>query len=402
MEAPLKGIRVVEVANYLAIPSCAAMMADMGADVIKIETLEGDTFRTEIRDADFDQEFPISYAFELDNRGKRSMTVNLREPKAVEAVWKLSDRADVFMTNLIPRRQEAFHLRYEDLSPRNRRLIYLAFNGYGPKGPDKDRTGFDYTAFWTRSGAMSLFSQPGEPPVNLRSGFGDHTISPLLLAGVMTALWARVRTGRGQQVTGSLLNMGLWVIGGDLSRALVAHRSPIQWSRNRSPNPLQNTYKTGDGKWINLVAPNTDGKWAGFVRAIGREDLITDERSKTQPGRKANCVELIAEIDRKLEEFTLEELAPRLDAHGVIWAPMQDLTAVMSDPQVRANEYFVTVDHPTHGPYETLATPIKFSDSEVKPRGAAPEMGQHTEEVLLELGYSWDDIESMRKDGAIN
>ena len=403
MEPPLKGIRVLEVANWLAIPSCGAMMADMGADVIKVEALQGDTFRTEIRDADFATPFPISYAFEMDNRGKRSIALDLSRPKAQEAVQKLAAKADVFTTNLIPRRQEAFHLTYEQLSKDHPRLIYLSFNGYGAHGPDKDRTGFDYTAFWTRSGAMSLFSRPGEDPVNLRSGFGDHTSSPALLAGVMTALWVRERTGRGQKVSTSLLNMGLWVVGGDLSRSLYARQHPFQWNREESPNPLQNTYQTRDGRWINVVSPNTNEKWAGFCRAIGRDDLITDEKSADPLARRHNALQLIPDLDKTLARFTLAELAPRLDAQGVIWAPMQDLMDSMHDPQVRANDFIVTVDHPTHGPYETLATPLKFSESEIKPRGAAPEMGQHTEQVLVdELGYSWDDIESLRQDGAIN
>ena len=197
--------------------------------------------------------------------------------------------------------------------------------------------------------------------------------------------------------------MGLWVVGGDLSRSLYARQHPFQWSREESPNPLQNTYQTGDGKWINVVSPNTNEKWAGFCRALGREDLITDENYSEPLARRANGRTLIPELDRIIAGYTLEELQPCLDAQGVIWAPMQDLMDAMSDPQVRANDFIVTVDHPTHGPYETLATPLKFSDSEVKPRGAAPEMGQHTEQVLVdELGYSWDDIESLREDGAIN
>ena len=401
MEAPLTGIRVVEVANYLAVPSAAVLMADMGADVIKVEPLEGDPFRQEIRDADYDFTFPISYAFQLDNRGKRGVALNLRREKAVEVVWKLAEEADVFMTNLLPRRLEAFHLRYEDLSPRNPRLIYLAFNGYGPEGPDKDRPAFDYTAFWTRSGAMSLFGEPGQPPVNLRSGFGDHTSSPLLLAGVLAALWARERSGKGQQVTASLLNMGMWVIGGDLSRALVVRQQPILHPRAQSPNPLQNTYRTRDAKWINMVMVNSDANWAKLARAIGREDLISDAGSRTVEARKSRAPELVAEIDQIIGALTLEELAPRLDSTGVIWAPMQTLPEAMSDPQVRANGYITTLDHPTHGPFETLETPLKFSDSDVKARTAAPELGQHTEEVLLDLGYSWDDIEELRQDGAI-
>ena len=401
MEAPLTGIRVVEVANYLAVPSAAALMADMGADVVKVEPLEGDPYRQEIRDADYDFTFPISYAFQLDNRGKRGVALNLRREKAVEVVQKLADEADVFMTNLLPRRLEAFHLRYEDLSPGNPRLIYLAFNGYGPEGPDKDRPAFDYTAFWARSGAMSLFGEPGQPPVNLRSGFGDHTSSPLLLAGVLAALWARERSGKGQQVTASLLNMGMWVIGGDLSRSLVARQQPILHPRAQSPNPLLNTYRTRDAKWINMVMINTDVNWAKLARAIGREDLITDAGSRTVEARKKRAPELVAEIDRVIGALTLEELATMLDSTGVIWAPMQTLPEAMSDPQVRANGYITTLDHPVHGPFETLQTPLKFSDSDVRARTAAPELGQHTEEVLLDIGYSWDDIEELRQDGAI-
>ena len=291
---PSKVFEVLEVANWLAIPSCAAMMADMGADVIKVEALQGDTFRTEIRDADFGKAFPISYAFELDNRGKRSIALNLARPKAVEAVHKLASQSRCLHDQPDPPPPGS-------LQPNLRRAfkgpflasIYVSFNGYGTEGPDKDRTGFDYTAFWTRSGAMSLFSRPGKEPVNLRSGFGDHTSSPMLLAGVMTALWAREKTGRGQKVACSLLNMGLWVIGGDLSRSLYAQQHPFQWTREESPNPLQNTYQTGDGKWINMVSPNTNEKWARFCRALERYDLITDERYSEPLARRANARELI-------------------------------------------------------------------------------------------------------------
>ena len=218
---------------------------------------------------------------------------------------------------------------------------------------------------------MSLFSRPGKEPVNLRSGFGDHTSSPMLLAGVMTALWAREKTGRGQKVACSLLNMGLWVIGGDLSRSLYARQHPFQWTREESPNPLQNTYQTGDGKWINMVSPNTNEKWARFCRALQRDDLITDERYSEPLARRANARELIPELDRVLASNTLDELSPRLDAQGVIWAPMQDLMDVMSDPQVRANDFIVTVDHPTHGPYETLATLLSSAKAKSN-HGAQP------------------------------
>ncbi|MCH8087348.1 MAG: CoA transferase, partial [Chloroflexi bacterium] len=226
MNGPLSGIKVVEVANFLAVPSCAALMADMGAEVIKVEPRQGDPFRWLARREEFQVDFPLNYAFELDNRGKRGIALDLNKPEAVEVVCKLVDRADVFVTNLVPRRLERFRLRYEDLSPENPRLIYLAFSGYGPRGPDRDRLGFDHTAFWARSGLMHMISELNDEPLDLQDGMGDHTTSPLLLAGVLAALLERHRTGKGQLVTASLLNMGLWVLGTDVQEALASGRAP--------------------------------------------------------------------------------------------------------------------------------------------------------------------------------
>ena len=402
MEAPLSEIRVLEVANYLAVPSAAALMADMGADVIKVEPLEGDPYRAETHTEEFDFQFPINYAFQLDNRGKRSIALDLRKEEAVRVVQRLVEGMDVFMTNLLPRRMERFCLRYEYLCAINPRLIYLAFNGHGQEGPEKDRPAFDYTAFWTRSGVMSLFGEPGQPPVNLRSGFGDHTSSPLLLAGILAALWARERSGKGQQVSTSLLNMGLWVIGADLVRALVAGQAPRKFPRSEAPNPLLNTYRTGDGVWIMVVMRHSDANWTKLCKAIGREGLTTDPRFSTLGSREKRGAEMVAELDKVIGSMTLEELAPRLDANDVIWGPMETLPEVADSPQVRTNSYLTTLEHPTHGPYETLDTPLKFSDSDVGARCAAPELGQHTEEVLLEAGYTWGEISQLRETGAIN
>ena len=397
MEGPLDGVRVLEVANYLAVPSAAALMADMGADVIKIEPPGGEVSRPLTRNREFDYDFPTNYLFELNNRGKRSVVLNLKQQKSLEAVWRLAERADVFMTNLLPWRMERYRLRYEDLSPRNPGLVYLAFSGYGPEGAEKDRPGFDHTAFWARSGIMSLFSEPGKPPVDLQIGMGDHSSSPLILAGVLAALLAGERSGQGQKVTTSLLNMGLWIIAADVQDALIARRGPRHYQRTETPYPIYNNYETGDGRWFTLCMDDTDAHWSKVCKAIGREDLSTNPRYGTPEDRSKHSKELVADLDRVFAATTMEDLAPRLNANSVIWGPMQSLLEALDDPQARANGCFTALEHPEHGPYETLDTPIKFSSSEVGARAPAPKAGQHSEEVLLELGYSPQEIVDMNE-----
>lgn len=399
MGGPLTDIKVLEVANFLAVPSAGALMADMGADVIKVEPPNGDPYRQRYATSDFNFEFATSYGFELDNRGKRSMILDLKKPEAQDVVHHLAGKVDVLTTNLLPRRMERYRLRYEDLAENYPRLIYLSFNGYGSEGDEKDRPGFDYTAFWARSGAMHLLSDPDQPPTQLRPGFGDHTSSPLLLAGILAALWERERTGKGQKVSTSLLNMGLWVIGGDVQRALVAELEPRYYRRTTESNPLRNTYRTKDKKWLNIVMLNRDDAWGNICKALGREDLITDPRYSTLTEREKNSIELIKEFDRIFATMTLEELTRRLNAYNVIWAPKRTVLEAINDEQTIKNEFFTTVEHPIHGAYRTLDTPIKFSESDVGAKKAAPEAGQHTEEVLLEMGYSWEDIDGLRSAG---
>ena len=202
MSGPLEGIKVLEVANFLAVPSAAAMMADMGASVIKVEPLQGDPWRSIDGNEMFDFEFPISYPFEMDNRGKRGIALDLAKDESTRVMWKLAEKADVFLTNLVPGRLERFRLTYEELSKVNPQIIYLAFNAYGERGPEKDRTGFDLNAFWARSGMCSVMREPGGPPVELRSGFGDHASSPVVLSGILAALIEKERTGKRAKAVG--------------------------------------------------------------------------------------------------------------------------------------------------------------------------------------------------------
>ncbi len=399
---PLAGITVVEVANWLAAPAAGALLADLGADVIKIEPPAGDPWRYfQMESMGYDGPFPINYCFEVDNRGKRSVALDIGAPAGREAALRLIDSCDVFLTNLVPSRRERFGLTYQQVSARNPRVVYLGFSGYGPDGPDRDRLGFDYAAFWARSGIMSVVGEPGETPALQRAGMGDHTTAPLLALGVMAALFERARSGRGQEVTGSLLNSALWVLNSDVQAALVTGQAPRRSKRTANPNPIWNSYQAGDGRWFLLVMPTPDPYWPRGGAAIGRPDLGGDPAYATPALRRERSPEIVALFEQVFASAPLAEWGSRFDAEGIIWAPVQALDDVINDPQVRANGYFTTVSHPTHGPYETVQTPLKFSRSEVGVRGAAPEVGQHTEEVLLAAGFSWDEIAGLRAAGAL-
>ncbi len=400
MSSPLDGIKVLEVANWLAVPAAAALMADMGAQVVKVEPPEGDPWRNfQLNSVGMAAPFPGNPMFEVDNRGKRSVGIDLVVPEGQEAVRRLAREADVFVTNLVPARRDKYGLTYPRLSADNPGLVYLGFSGYGNAGPERDRLGFDYAAFWARSGIMSLVGEPGETPPLPRTGIGDHSTAPLLLAGVLAALYERKASGRGQEVSGSLLNAGLWVLGSDLQAALITRQAPQRSPRQSAPNPIWNTYRAGDGKWLLLVMPTPDAYWPRVCAAVGRPDLGESPRYASIEGRKAHCAELVAALDTAFASATRDEWAKRLDAHGVIWAPVQDLTEVVEDPQIRANAFFTTVEPPSFGPYEAIDTPLKFGRSGVGVRGPAPAVGQHTEEVLLEAGYTWDDLARLRERG---
>ena len=401
MAGPLTGIKVVEVANFLAVPCCAALMADMGADVIKVEPLAGDPYRWMSSDGTYGFEFPINYAFEMDNRGKRGISLDLNKPEASEIVRKLASEADVFVTNLLPRRLEKFGLTYEQISADNPRLIYLAFSGYGPVGPKKDKLGFDHTAYWASTGLMDLYSQLSSEPIDILNGMGDHTTAPTLLAGVLAAILERQRTGKGRRVTASLLNMGLWVIGADVQEALASGRPLYRRSRVEAVDPLINTYRASDGKWFLMVMPDSDSNWAKLCKAIGHPELIDDPRFATIDGRKSRAPEAIAVLDGIFGEKPLADWVPILDANDVIYAPVREMLDALKDPQVELNDMLRTIEHPQHGPYKILNTPVHLEDTDIGPKSAAPELGQHTEEVLLELGYSWDDITGLQDSGAI-
>ena len=400
MVAPLAGIKVVEVANWLAAPSCAALMRDMGADVIKVEPPGGDTWRhTAERDGREALAAPTTYAFEMDNRGKRSITVDLTKPGGPDLVRRMVDDADIFITNLIQPRREQYGLTDGELMALNPRLIYVSFSGYGIGNEDSWRAGYDYSAFWTRSGIMSLLTRPGEAPVVCRSGQGDHVTALNLLSATLAALRMRDLTGEGQYTDITLVGTGVWTIGSDVSLALQTHQQPAPRIRTQPPSPLTNTYQCADGRWILMIMNPPDRYWSRFCACFRHPEWEHDPRFEKLAVRRQNSRDLVALVDA---EFAMEPLAywsQRMDEHGLIWAPAQDLPMVVDDPTIRGLGTFSRVDESPIGPYETLSAPFSIRGADIAVRGPAPLPGQHTQEILEEFGFDDGEIAEMAADG---
>jgi len=404
MAGLLEGIMVLEVANWVAAPSACAMLADLGAEVVKIEHPEtGDPVRAVNVTAHgvVPHVEGLNTTTELLNRGKRSLGINLDHPSGQEVVRRLAARADVMVTNLLPQRQERYRLRYEDVSPMNPRLIYVVLTGYGTEGRERDRAGFDYAAFWARSGIMGSLGEEGEPPVQQRPGMGDQTTSLALVAAIGLALYERERSGRGQRIDCSLLHTGLWVIGPDVVAALRQRQAMRRHSRQAAGNPLFNFYQAQDGKWLQLVMIQSERFWPGFCRALDLGHLIADPRFDSHAHRMQHHRALIALLERQFATRTRHEWGQRLDRERCLWAPVQTLDEVIDDPQAHANSYFATVQHPARGAYQLVNMPMRFQRTPAGIQGPAPELGQHTELTLLDLGYTWEDIATLKAQGAI-
>jgi crotonobetainyl-CoA:carnitine CoA-transferase CaiB-like acyl-CoA transferase len=403
MTAPLTGIRVLEVANWLAAPAAAALLADLGADVIKVEPPGGDVYREFLlRSMGYAHEFAGNYGFQLDNRGKRSITVSLDRSGGPELVRRLAARSDVFLTNLIQQRRVRYGLTWEDLRAASPRVVYASFSGYGTRGPDENRPGFDYAAFWARSGLMSVLGEPPSPPPLCRGGQGDHTTALNILAAVLAALRLRDQTGEAQHCEVTLQATGMWTLAGDLSAALVAREHPTRHQRQRPANPIWNSYCCSCGRWILLVMPQPDPVyWPRFCDMIGRPEWKTDPRCITLFDRHRHTEELTREIEALFGAQDREHWAERLDEYGLIWAPVATLPDVIGDPQAREMGWFTELEHPALGRFETLDTPFKLYGADVGARGRAPEAGEHTFDVLAELGVDEEELARLATEGVI-
>lgn len=400
MTGALDDITVLELANWVAGPSAGAILADMGANVIKVEPLAGDSMRGLLRQPVLPDGAPrTDYPFHLDNRGKRSLAVDLGDPRGGELVHDLALAADVVITNLLPARLAKFGLAPDQLMATNPRLVYALVTGYGSTGPDADRVAFDLTAFFGRGAIMSLVGEPGEPPPAFRPGQGDHPTGLALLSGILAALRVRDRTGVGQVVETSLLRTSAWTIGCDVSVALVDGLQPNKRARDDAFGPMNTRFRCADG-WVNLAAFN-QGAWPRFCEAIGVPEYADDPRFATAADRFRNNTELIHLLDEVFARRTVAEWTEPLDRTGIIWAKVAELPDLVNDPQAEATGMFVELDHPVAGRFRTLAAPFTLSGTPLEVRGVAPEAGEHTAAVLRELGIDDDRIGALRAAGVV-
>jgi crotonobetainyl-CoA:carnitine CoA-transferase CaiB-like acyl-CoA transferase len=394
--APLEGLRVIDAANWLAAPAAAGLMADMGADVIKIEPPTGDTYRFVLRNQNPDG--PVLAGWQNDNRGKRGVALDLDKPAAREVLLTLCEQADVLITNFIPSRVERYGLSYEAVRARNPRIIYTAFSGYGTRGPDANRLGFDFLAFWARSGIQSMIGDASAPPVSSLPGQGDHTTSLNILAAVLVALRLRDQTGEGQRVEVSLQQTGIWTLSNQVQSALIGEEAQPKHDRTAPANPIVNTYPTRDGRWVNLTMPQLGRDWPRFCAAIERTEWA--EEFPDFDAVSEHAPELRERIEARFAEEDLAVWRERLDAADLLWAPDASIEEVVGDPQLREMDAFETVEHPKAGRIEMVSAPFHIDGADIRVRRSAPDVGEHTFEVLTEAGFSADEIATFGEQGA--
>lgn len=385
--APLSGIRVVEIATFVAAPAAGALLADMGAEVIKMEVPGGELIRhTRPRHNGFGSDFEGSPQFEMENRGKQSLTLDLNNPAARHALLKVIDGADVVLTNMLPGRCRRFGIDPEHLREERPELIYASLTGYGTSGEEADSPSFDYAALWARTGMMDLTRDPGAVPAFLRPGVGDHSAALSLVCGILAALRVRDAGGGGQVIDVSLLQTGLYLQGNDLAQTLATGNPPPMHDRTAPRNPLWNHYATGDERWVMLVMIESQRYWGAFSRAIGRPELEHDPRFEGPVERYRQNRELVKILDAVFARRSLAEWEVELAGHGVIWSPVRRLEETLLDPQARTMGYFRTVDHPELGTFETVGPPLQMSEHAMPANLPAPDLGADSLAVLRAAG----------------
>ncbi len=386
----LEGTRVVEMGVWVAGPATGGILADWGADVVKVEPPVGDPMRGFFRAA-IGSDVPHNPPFDLDNRGKRSVVLDLQSEAGKAAMEKLLATADVFVSNMRPGALARLGLDHEQVLARHPRIVYASVTGYGLEGAERDRAGYDVGAFWARSGVADLFRVPGEPPLALRGGFGDHVTGIATVAGILGALLERGRTGRGRLVETSLLRTGMYCLGWDLGIQLVYDKLRGTLPRTESDNPMVNCYQAAGGSWFWLIGLEGDRHFPVLCKAIERPELAVDERFSTPKGRRVNRRELIAALDAIFLERTRDAWAEAFDREGVWWVPVQSPAEVVRDEQALANGAICSVEGGAgRDEYRAIASPVTFrADGERVPAArlaAVPSLGEHTAEVLREAG----------------
>lgn len=386
-DRPLDGVRVVELCQWVAGPAAAGIMADWGADVVKVEAPAGDPQRRVFASVGVAADLP-NPTFAQDNRGKRSVVLDLANERGRSDFERLLSTADVFVTNLRPDALGRLDLDPDAVLARHAHLVVAALSGYGSSGPARDVPGYDIGAFFGRSGLARTNSPNDAPPIFVRSGVGDHVTGMATAMGVMAALLQRTRTGRGRVVETSLFGTGMYAASWDLGVQLTFGRLSSLRPRDRVVTPLVNSYRAADDRWFFLIGLEAARHFPNLATAIDRLDLVDDHRFGTAAGIAQHAEELIGVLDEEFARRPLAEWAERFDLHDVWWAPCQTMAEVAADPQAAALGAFVDTDDPGADPampMRTVASPVRFDGIVYGPRRPVPGLGQHTDEVLAEL-----------------
>jgi crotonobetainyl-CoA:carnitine CoA-transferase CaiB-like acyl-CoA transferase len=396
MAGPLDGVKVVEITMFQQGPVAGMRLGDLGADIIKVEPGTGDPGRGMMRIIGADTGLKgRNFYFESNNRNKRSIVLDLKTEKGMEIFLKLIDRADVFLTNMSLEAPRRIGIGPEVLLKRNPRLIYAHASGWGREGPDASELSFDYTGI-ARSGTMMMSGERGGPPGTLIPGMGDEQGGLICAWAVTAALYAREKTGKGQLVDTSLMGSLIALHGVNFSAPGVLGKEFPRFIRAEAGNPIYNHYKCKDDKWIVIAHLQPDRYWPNVCKAMGIEELEHDPKFSTIEARHDNGKELVSILDKKFATKTRAEWMEIFKKENVIHTPVQSASEVFEDPQALANDYVVQVEHPVWGKIKMLGFPWAFHETPASVRREAPELGQHTEEILLELGYTWDDITKLK------
>ena len=407
MKRVMEGVRVLEVAQFTFVPAAGAVLADWGADVIKVEhAVSGDAQRGLGNIGAINtHESPRNMLMEHSNRGKRSIGLDLARPEGRDVLYKLAETSDVFLTNFLPEARRRLQIEAEDIRAHNPDIIYVRGSALGNKGAERESGGYDMTGFWCRAASASGATPKGLDGIIVQPapGYGDSMGGMTIAGGISAALFHRERTGEAKTIDVSLLSTGLWAMGLAVDLSIVTG-TPWQQgmpSSGGAPyNPLTGTYRTSDGRHMNFCMLQPGRYWADFCRHIDHPELIDDERFNDADKLMQNSREAAALIAPAIESQTFAYWCEKFATLEGQWAPVQDSITVMDDPQVRANDMIASVDGGDGSSFQLVNSPVQF-DETVVPLQRGPEFAEHTELVLLEAGLDWDQIAALKKSGVI-
>ena len=398
-ESIFSGLKVVDMASFLAGPGAATVLSDFGADVIKVEPPGiGDPHRMTYKIPP-NPSAKENYGWHLSNRNKRGMALDLKSPHAREVVERLVKWADVFVINFPNPVRKRLKVTYEDLAPWNPRLIYADVTGYGDVGPDADLPGFDITAYWARSGLLAMTRDAGAPPTLPVPASGDHATAIGLYSAIVTGLYRRERTGKGSHVTTSLIGEGIWSSAMSIQAALCGAKFFPLHDRKNPPNAIFNVYQTSDDHWFLIVVQAKD--WAALATGIGHPELLLDARFVDDATRAANSAKLAEILDSVFTSEPLAHWREALDRARVTYGIVRSPAECITDPQVLANDIIVPIEGGDEHLKLTVSSPLKIHGVQKVTARRAPELGEHNHELLKQLGFTDDDIDGFRANGAI-